>query len=62
MRITKPDNIISLILFVAVIALPAYFSMESWMVFAMYSVAAITVVSCWRLSYLRRNQNEKETI
>ena len=59
LKITKLDNIIDGILFVAVIAIPVHFAMTGWQMLAMYSVAAMAVMGCWRLSYLRSKRNEK---
>jgi len=60
MRITKWDNIIALILFVVVMSLPAYIKVASWQIMAMLSFASLTILGCWRLSYLSwRKKNDK---
>lgn len=57
-KITKRDIIIAGILFVAVVALPAHFSMANWQELAMYTIAVMMVIGLGKLSYLR-GKNEK---
>jgi len=60
MRIATRDIFLALILFVALMALPAYIKIADWLWWTMFSFSAVSVVVGWRLSYLSwRKKNDK---